>query len=125
MKTLFYATVCGLLTLAAASAGAQDLGAVQARMRQRIATLAPLKSDKSIGESNAGFLEVLQAGAPATAREAVEAENTDRRAVYAAIAAKTGTSAEAVGRQRAKELAERSAAGLMIQREDGTWVEKR
>ncbi len=125
MKTLFYATVCGLLTLAAASAGAQDLGAVQARMRQRIATLAPLKSDKSIGENNAGFLEVLKAGAPAATREVVEAENADRRTVYAAIAAKAGTSATAVGRQRAKELAELSAAGLMIQREDGTWVEKR
>lgn len=125
MKTLFYATVCCLMTVAGASASGQDLGAVQSRMRQRIATVATLKSDKSIGENNAGFLEVLKAGAPAATREVVDAENADRRTVYAAIAAKTGTSAAAVGRQRAKELAERSAAGLMIQREDGTWVEKR
>lgn len=125
MRALLFMTLCGLLALPVLSVRAEDLGAVQARMRDRIAKLAPLKIDKTIGENNAGLLEVLKSGASAEARQLAEAENADRRIVYAAIAAKTGASAAQVARQRAKELAERSAPGMMVQGEDGTWSAKR
>jgi len=125
MRALLLMTVCGLLALPVLSVRAEDLAVVQARMKERIAKLAPLKTAKAVGENNAGFIEVLKADAGAAVRQLADEENTDRRLVYAAIAAKTGASPAQVGRQRAKELAERAAPGLMIQREDGSWVEKR
>lgn len=62
--------------------------------------------------------------ADAKAGEVMAAENGDRETVYAALAKQTGTSAEQVGRARAKQIAAASAAGVWLQREDGTWHKK-
>ena len=51
-------------------------------------------------------------------------ENADRRAVYAAIAAQTGTNADAVGRQRAQQIASIARAGHWIQETNGAWKQK-
>ena len=125
MKKMLCLAGFALLALTALNLNAQDLAAVQARMKERLPQVAELKSQKVIGEDCAGFLALVKAEAPATARQLVEAENADRKVVYAALAAKAGSDSARVGKQRAKELADRSAAGMMLQREDGSWYEKK
>ncbi len=125
MRTMLCVAMFAVLALTTLNLSAQDLGAVQARMKERLPQVAQLKSQKTVGEDRAGFLGLVKADANATARQTVDAENADRKLVYAALATKAGTDAARVGKQRAKELAERSAAGTMLQREDGTWYEKK
>ncbi|HEX2853500.1 MAG TPA: DUF1318 domain-containing protein [Opitutaceae bacterium] len=105
-----------------ATAHAQDLGAVKARMAERIAKVDELKAKGAIGENNRGLLEVRAADAEAGA--VVGAENSDRETVYAALAKQTGSSADQVGRARAKQIAANSAAGVWLQKEDGAWYKK-
>lgn len=101
---------------------AQDLAAVKARMAQRLSKLDELKAKGAIGENNRGLVEAR--GSDAAAAELISAENSDRATVYAALAKQTGSTADQVGRARAKQLATASAAGVWVQREDGTWQKK-
>lgn len=120
MKTIFLrlALLVSLLGFAAAPAArAENLGTVKARMAQRLATLDQLKARGEIGENNRGLIEVRGS----SGGDVVAAENKDRDAVYAAIAQQTGSSAEAVGRARARQIAAGSAAGVWIQKDDGAW----
>ncbi len=114
--------VCLALLSAGAAAYAEDLGAVRARMEKRIAQIDALKTPGALGENNRGFLDVRAASGDASA--VASAENSDRTAVYAALAQKTGASADAVGRARAKQIAANSAAGVWLQRESGEWYKK-
>lgn len=101
---------------------AQDLGAVKARMGQRLRQLDDLKSKGAIGENNRGFVEARSADA--SAGSVISGENSDREAVYAALAKQTGSSADQVGRARAKQIAAGSAPGVWVQKEDGSWQKK-
>lgn len=103
-------------------ARAQDLGPVKARMSQRLSQVDALKSKGAIGENNRGLLEMRGGGGDAGS--VVSAENADREVVYAALAKQTGSSADQVGRARAKQIATASAAGVWLQREDGAWYKK-
>jgi uncharacterized protein len=106
----------------AASLSAQDLGAVKARIAARLAKVDELKAKGAVGENNRGLLEVREADPEAVG--IVSGENSDREAVYAALAKQSGTSADQVGRARAKHLATNSAPGVWVQKEDGSWVKK-
>lgn len=125
MKIYFFRLLALLvafsLGVAAPSARAQDLGAVKSRMAQRLSQLDQLKSKGAIGENNRGLVEARGADAAAAV---IAAENGDREIVYAALAKQTGTSAEQVGRTRAKQIAAGSAGGVWVQKEDGTWQKK-
>jgi hypothetical protein len=101
---------------------AEDLGAVRARMAQRLPQLDTLKEQGALGENNRGFVEVR--GNAGDAGAVAEAENKDREAVYAALAEKTKTSAEEVGRARAHQIAQSSRSGVWIQGADGSWKKK-
>jgi uncharacterized protein YdbL (DUF1318 family) len=57
-------------------------------------------------------------------QQVIQAENTDRRQVYAAIASETGSSADEVGRKRAAQLAELARPGHWVQGADGSWRRK-
>jgi uncharacterized protein len=115
--------VLGLALLGAIpSLHAEDLAAVRARMEQRLPQIDALKSQGALGENNRGFMDVRAAAAEADSVAA--AENNDRTTVYTAIAAKTGASADAVGKTRAKQIAAHSAAGVWLQRESGEWYKK-
>jgi len=116
--TLAFAFVLGV---GAVSAYAEDLGAVKSRMSQRLSKIDQLKASGAIGENNRGYVEVRGSGDAATI---VAAENSDREAVYAAIAKQTGSSADQVGRARARQIAAASAVGVWLQREDGEWYRK-
>jgi uncharacterized protein YdbL (DUF1318 family) len=115
---LFAATVGG-----AAIVRAEDLGAVKARMDQRQGTVDALKDKQLVGENSRGFLEPRSSLTPADDK-VVSDENADRRTVYAALAAQTGTSADAVGKQRASQIAVRSKRGVWIQDPSGEWRQK-
>jgi uncharacterized protein YdbL (DUF1318 family) len=119
LLSLIAVLVVGLTT---STLRAQDLGAVKARIVARLPKIDALKAKGAIGENNRGFVEVRDGDAEASA--VVAAENSDREAVYAAIAKQTGSSADQVGRARAKQLAANSAAGVWVQHEDGSWTKK-
>lgn len=102
---------------------AADAAGAKARMRGRVASIDQLKLAEVVGENNRGFLELRKAG-DAAGSAAVAAENEDRAAVFADTAARTGSTADAVGRAFAKQIAAASARGVWVQREDGTWVKK-
>lgn len=116
--------MAGLLALGLgnASVHAQDLGAVRARIAQRLSKVDELKTKGAIGENNRGFLEVR--GGDPEAAGVVSAENADREAVYAALAKQTGSSPEQIGRARAKQIAGNSSGGVWVQRDDGSWAKK-
>lgn len=120
MKTFVFRSVFFVLVLSfGAFLCAEDLGAVRGRMDQRIAQVDALKTQGSVGENNRGFLEVRGGGGDASA--VVAAENKDRQVVYAALAQKTGSSPDQVGRARARQIAQYSSPGVWVQDEAGNW----
>lgn len=124
MKSLLSRLLSAALLFAvpAALSHAEDLGAVRQRMEQRLDRIDTLKASGDIGENNRGFVEVRSGNGDAA--QVVAAENHDREVVYAAIAAKTGTSADQVGRARARQIAANSAPGVWLQHENGEWYRK-
>jgi len=102
---------------------AQDLGAIRARMEQRLDVLNAAKNKGVAGENNRGYLEARGAPSPGD-QQVIQAENADRRQVYAAIASETGSSADEVGRKRAAQLAELARPGHWVQSADGSWRRK-
>ncbi len=107
---------------AAPALRAEDLGAVKARMSQRISSIDQLKTKGELGENNRGLLE--QRGGGGEAASVAAAENRDREEVYAAIAKQTGTSADQVAKARARQIAAGSASGVWVQDESGKWYKK-
>jgi uncharacterized protein len=102
---------------------AQDLGAVKARIEQRIGTVNAIKDRGAAGENNRGYLET-RGNASAEDQKVISEENQDRRTVYAALAQQTGATPDAVGRQRAQQLAGLAKAGHWIQDSGGAWRQK-
>lgn len=117
---------CLLITLAftglTLAVRAEDLGAVRARMEQRLGQIDALKSSGAVGENNRGYVEVRESGGDAIS--VVAEENRDREVVYAAIAQQTGTSVAQVARARARQIAANSASGVWVQRDNGEWYRK-
>lgn len=108
----------------AAAVQAANLDAERARMEQRLGAVDALKDRKMVGENNRGYLEA-RGTLTGPEQKIVTDENSDRRAVYAALAAKTKADIETVGRQRAIQLAQRSKPGVWLQAPNGEWREKR
>jgi uncharacterized protein YdbL (DUF1318 family) len=111
------------MVLGSVAARAEDLGAVKARMEQRLGALNALKDRGAAGENNQGFLEAGGNASPAD-QSAIAAENADRRTVYAAIAAQTGATPDAVGRHRAQQIASIARPGHWLQDPSGAWRQK-
>ncbi|HUL53178.1 MAG TPA: YdbL family protein [Opitutaceae bacterium] len=102
---------------------AADLGPVKQRMAQRLPAIDALKDRGVVGENNRGYLEARSA-LSGEEKGTMEGENSDRSAVYAALAQQTGSSSEQVGRARAKQIAQNSRAGVWLQDENGRWHRK-
>jgi uncharacterized protein len=102
---------------------AQDLNAVKARIEQRLGSVNALKDRGVGGENNRGFLEV-RGNAAAEDQKVISEENADRRTVYAALAAQTGATPDAVGRQRAQQIASIARPGHWLQDAGGAWKQK-
>ena len=93
------------------------------RMLDRIPEINALKSAGIIGEKANGLLGFVKESP--SDRALVEAENKDRKAVYAAIAESQGTSVEKVAKRRALQIAEQAPAGHWLQDEAGRWHRKK
>jgi uncharacterized protein len=105
-----------------AAAIAADLASAKAGMRARVPVIDRLKAAEQIGEANTGLLAARASSDEIT--EVVTAENADRQVVFAETAKRTGSSAEAVGKTFARQIAAASGPGVWLQREDGTWYRK-
>ncbi len=123
MKRLTFAlcAVC-FLAIPAFKAEAADAATIRKNMAARLPALTTMKKAGQVGEDNRGYLVVRKDAADVKA--AVEAENKDRKTVYEAIAAQQKATVEQVGSRRAKQIAERAAAGEWLQKEDGAWYQK-
>lgn len=102
---------------------AQNLKDERQRMEKRLPSIDALKDRGAVGENNRGFLEA-RTNLAADAAQLVTGENSDRAAVYGALAQKTGSTSEQVGRARARQIAQNSKPGVWVQREDGQWQKK-
>lgn len=115
--------VFSLLLSTSLAVHAADLGQVKADMKARQALIEALWADGMIGENNQGFVTAREDLSPKQ-RDLVEAENTDRRTVYRAIARSTESTPEQVGTQRAVQISKRAAKGLWLQDATGQWYRK-
>lgn len=111
-------TMIAALLSGVSSAWAQDVAGAKTRMRERVPTLDQLKLAEAIGESNRGYVEVRKPEGNAAA--VADAENKDRAVVFQDTAARTGSTADAVGRAFAKQVIAASAPGVWVQRDDGS-----
>lgn len=100
-----------------------DQSAIQERMKARVPQIDALKLAGVVGENNTGFLEQRGSLTPEQT-QLMNAENADRRALYNILAQRLGLSVAVVGAQRAATVRDRSAPGVWLQREDGTWYRK-
>ena len=112
---LVLVTVC----LAAGSAAADD---IKARMKKRLPTINKLKAQGLLGENKNGILVYRSDNKPNKA--VVDAENADRRKIYARIAKQQKVTVEHVGARRAIQIAKRAKPGTWLQKADGTWYQK-
>lgn len=96
---------------------------IKERMRERLPEILQLKAEGIVGETNDGYLAFV--GEKTVKEDLVQAENLDRRRVYAAIAQQQGTTAEFVGKRRAQQLAAQAKPGFWLQDESGSWYRKK
>jgi len=105
-------------------AAAQGMASVKSRMAVRQSAVNKLKVQKLVGEDRKGFLAVLDEELSAEMKDLVAAENTGRRIIYEQVAKGTYATRAMVGIQRAKQIADRSVPGIMLQNQQGNWYEK-
>ena len=102
---------------------ADDAATIKKHMAERKPKIETLKKAGSIGENKDGYLEAMKDVKLEEAdQKLIEDENKDRKAVYAAVAKKEGSTVEHVGELRAKQIRSKAAEGEYIQNEDGKWV---
>jgi hypothetical protein len=102
---------CLLVTLLLAAGGAWA------------ADLDQAKRDGLVGETLEGYLDVVDAAAPADVKVLVEEVNAKRRAEYERIAAANGIDIEEVEALAAKKAIDKTRPGGWI-RVNGTWRQK-
>lgn len=102
---------------------AQDLATLRDHMEKRLPAITALKDKQGVGETNRGYLEV-RGGVSGNEQQVISEENSDRRKVYAALAAQTGSTADEVGRKRAEQIATLAKRGHWIQEPSGGWRQK-
>jgi len=109
-----------LITGALAFAGSKE---IKSRMKARLPVINALKADGIIGENNRGYLEFIKNNKPK--EDVVISENQDRKKVYSAIAKQQGTTADLVGKRRAKQITQRAKPGQWLQDGSGNWYQKK
>ncbi|MFQ5417590.1 MAG: YdbL family protein [Myxococcota bacterium] len=86
--------------------------------------LADAKAAGLVGERADGMLGIVASDAPGDVVKLVETVNARRRALYAKIADKNGTSPAAVAARAGEKAIAKTASGNYIQDPDGRWVKK-
>ena len=124
MKAIFLRLfLISVLLVPAVLSRAEDIHTVRTRMSQRLPDIDKMKEQGVVGENNQGLLET-RPGSGSADTAVVNAENADRQTVYAALAEKTSSSAQEVGKARARHIAASSRAGVWVQDEAGNWKKK-
>lgn len=93
------------------------------RMLDRVPKINTLKSAGIVGEKADGLLGFVKKSPSDEAL--VNAENKDRKAVYALIAKSQKVSDAVVAKRRALQIAEQAAKGHWLQNASGTWYQKK
>lgn len=101
---------------------ADDIQTIKVQMEKRLPFIVELKSKGIIGENNTGYLQYVQANREN--EEVVNAENVDRKKVYAIIAKKEGANIGQVGSRRALQIAKKALKGDWLQDQNGKWYQK-
>ncbi len=87
-------------------------------------TLDEAKAAGWVGERPDGYVGLVRSDAPPGTRDLVNRINAERRANYAAIAARTGTTAEKVGLVAGQKLINATPRGQYVMTQSGQWVAK-
>jgi uncharacterized protein len=100
---------------------------LQARFKTRYLKLLALKAEGKIGETQAGVVEAVttEAAAEKAVSEMIAAENKDRQALYAILAAEAKVSTAEVAKRNAMRLYKKARAGDYLKAKDGKWHKKR
>ncbi len=126
MKSNFFAIVLLILLSGICPATtvifADDIQTIKVQMEKRLPLIVELKSKGIIGENNTGYLQYVQANREN--EEVVNAENEDRKKVYAIIAKKEGANIGQVGSRRALQIAKKALKGDWLQDQNGKWYQK-
>ncbi|UCD82271.1 MAG: YdbL family protein [Desulfobacterales bacterium] len=96
---------------------------IKQRMLARLPVIKSLKDKGLVGENNKGYLEFI--GKKKEQEDVVEAENSDRKQVYEAIAKQQSTTVEVVGKHRAVQIADKAQPGEWLQDANGKWYQKK
>ncbi|MCF6152675.1 MAG: DUF1318 domain-containing protein [Candidatus Kuenenia stuttgartiensis] len=101
---------------------ADDIQTIKVQMEKRLPLIVALKSKGIVGENNTGYLQYVTTNREN--EEVVNAENEDRKKVYAIIAKKEGASIGQVGSRRALQIAKKALKGDWLQDLNGKWYQK-
>lgn len=121
LAIVLLATIAMPFATQAIAAGRDE---IQGRMIARKGQIDAMKDKGAVGENNKGYLAAVSGGLDGNDKRVVDAENADRGAVYKAIAEKEGTTADHVGKRRAKQLASQAKSGHYIMDDAGNWKKK-
>lgn len=98
---------------------------IKARMIERAPIIQALKSKGAAGENNQGYLEVMpESKSSDNDKIIINDENSDRKAVYTAIAKQQEIDVTLVGKRRGLKIAENAVPGEWLQDEAGKWYKK-
>ena len=114
MATVALMLLCSSLVFAAGE---------KERMLDRVPQINALKSAGIVGEKADGLLGFVKQSPSDEAL--VNAENKDRKAVYAVIAKSQKVSEAVVAQRRAMQIAEQAAIGHWLQNASGKWYQKK
>lgn len=120
-KHRIFTILMGVIVLLTLSSQAFAEG-IKDRMKARLPEIVALKSAGIVGETNQGLLDFV--GGMRDKVELVSEENADRQKIYEAIGQQQGTTSALVGQRRAKQIAEKAAAGEWLQDGSGNWYAK-
>jgi uncharacterized protein YdbL (DUF1318 family) len=124
MKNKVYKIVISLLLAGILVAGTSALAeSIKSRMKKRLPAIVALKDKGIVGESNRGYLQFP--GSVKQKEDIVNAENADRKKVYAAIAKQQGVTRTVVEKRRAVQIAQKAKPGHWLQDEAGKWYQKK
>ncbi len=115
MKSMLLKSALAVFAIAAVATGAAAASAV----------IEGAKSQCLVGEQSDGYLGVVDNAAASEAiRREVRAVNQQRKAAYAALAARNDVTIEDAAALTAKRLVENAPSGQCVQLPDGSWAKQ-
>lgn len=122
MKRASFCSLMIILSVILLSANSAFSQGIKERMKERLPAILELKNKGIVGENSMGYLEFI--GSTREKEDVVEAENSDRQTVYENIAGELNTTAEKVGKGRARQIAQKADPGDWLKDEKGKWYRK-